>query len=229
MLTVLIVENDPQVRAEMTRALSDCGSSVDAVGTAAEALRQVELGRHDLVVLDLGLPDLHGSTALRMIRRASDIPVIVVATRREESAVVRLLEWGADDYMVKPLSGAHLAARMNAVLRRADLAGNRTRATEFSVGELYVNLAERKARLGVDTLHLTRREFDLLAYLAAHSGQLVSRQTLLEKVWQGVEVATSQTIDVHVSWLRRKLGENATAPRYLHTVWGVGLRLVAPS
>src|SRR3982750_2196462 len=209
MATVLLVEDDHVVRGAMLRSLADRGHAVHAVGTALDALRRVAAETPDLVVLDLGLPDLDGSDALRVLRGITDVPIIIATARDDEQTVVRLLRAGADDYMVKPFTGAHLDARIATGLRR----GGR---------------ASRTAPRGGHSLALTRKEFDLLAYLAARPGRVVSRRELLEEVWRQPSVGEDQTIDVHLYWLRRKLGESAAKPRYLRTVRGVGFRLVAP-
>ncbi|MEU4215949.1 response regulator transcription factor [Actinoplanes sp. NPDC026623] len=228
MATVLLVEDDHVVRGAMLRSLSDRGHAVHAVGTALDALRRVAAETPDLVVLDLGLPDLDGSDALRMLRGITDIPIIIATARDDEQTVVRLLRAGADDYMVKPFTGAHLDARITTVLRRVGRASRTTQPAVHEVGELRVDVGERSASLAEQPLALTRKEFDLLAYLAARPGRVVSRRELLEEVWRQPSVGEDQTIDVHLYWLRRKLGESAAKPRYLRTVRGVGFRLVAP-
>jgi DNA-binding response OmpR family regulator len=228
MATVLLVEDDHVVRGAMLRSLADRGHAVHAVGTALDALRRVAAETPDLVVLDLGLPDLDGSDALRMLRGITDVPIIIATARDDEQTVVRLLRAGADDYMVKPFTGAHLDARITTVLRRVGRASRTAQPAVHEVGELRVDLGERSASLAETPLALTRKEFDLLAYLAARPGRVVSRRELLEEVWRQPSVGEDQTIDVHLYWLRRKLGESAAKPRYLRTVRGVGFRLVAP-
>jgi DNA-binding response OmpR family regulator len=228
MATVLLVEDDHVVRGAMLRSLADRGHAVHAVGTALDALRRVAAETPDLVVLDLGLPDLDGSDALRMLRGITDVPIIIATARDDEQTVVRLLRAGADDYMVKPFTGAHLDARIATVLRRVGRASRAAQPAVHEVGELRVDVCERSASLGDQSLALTRKEFDLLAYLAARPGRVVSRRELLEEVWRQPSVGEDQTIDVHLYWLRRKLGESAANPRYLRTVRGVGFRLVAP-
>ncbi|MCP2260424.1 DNA-binding response regulator, OmpR family, contains REC and winged-helix (wHTH) domain [Streptoalloteichus tenebrarius] len=225
MPAILLVEDDVVVRAAVLRALREHGHVVLPVGTALDALRAVTTHRPDLVVLDLGLPDLDGSDALRMIRGVCDVPVVVATARDDEAEIVRLLNAGADDYVVKPFSSEHLAARLSAVLRRARPARE---PGPIEVGGLRVDVRRREAELDGRPLSLTRKEFDLLAYLAARAGQVVERATLLTEVWRLPAGQDDQTLDVHLSWLRRKLGERAAQPRYLHTVRGVGVKLVAP-
>ena len=224
---MLLVEDDHIVRGALMRSLTDRGHTVFAVGTALEALRRVAAEAPDLVVLDLGLPDLDGADALRMLRGIADIPIIVATARDDEAEIVRLLKAGADDYMVKPFTSAHLDARVTSVLRRVGQS-RRDQPTVIEAGSLRVDLAQRQAYLDSQPLTLTRKEFDLLAYLAARPGRVVSRRELLEEVWRQPSVGEDQTIDVHLYWLRRKLGESASSPKYLHTVRGVGFRFAAP-
>ncbi|MFI9640676.1 response regulator transcription factor [Micromonospora sp. NPDC051925] len=228
MATVLLVEDDHVVRGAMLRSLTERGHAVHAVGTALDALRRVAAETPDLVVLDLGLPDLDGSDALRMLRGITDVPIIIATARDDEQSVVRLLRAGADDYMVKPFTGAHLEARITTVLRRVGRASRTVAPAVHTVSGLRVDVGERSAVLDGEPLALTRKEFDLLAYLAARPGRVVSRRELLEEVWRQPSVGEDQTIDVHLYWLRRKMGESAAKPRYLRTVRGVGFRLVAP-
>ncbi|MEU3193284.1 response regulator transcription factor [Streptomyces sp. NPDC006992] len=232
MASVLVVEDDQFVRSALIRHLTEAAHAVRSVGTALEALREVAQVGFDVVVLDLGLPDLDGAEALKMLRGITDVPVIIATARDDEAEIVRLLHAGADDYLVKPFSVAHLSARMAAVLRR-------TRAGEFGgsgesagdgvlrVGGLVVDPLRRMAQLDGAVLALTRREFDLLAFLAGRPGVVVPRKELLAEVWQQ-SYGDDQTIDVHLSWLRRKLGETAARPRYLHTLRGVGVKLEPP-
>jgi DNA-binding response OmpR family regulator len=222
---LLLVEDDQVVQAALTHALTDAGFVVQALGTAMEALRAVTEQKPDIVVLDLGLPDLDGAVALRMVRGVTDVPVIIATARHDESNIVALLNAGADDYVVKPFSSEHLIARISALLRRA--ARSEDHPEILDVGGLRIDLRQRIARLDGDELELTRREFDLLAYLAARPDRVVSRRELQREVWRQPHVGDDQTIDVHMSWLRRKLGESAAKPRYLHTVRGVGIKLVA--
>ncbi|MDP9850218.1 response regulator transcription factor [Streptosporangium lutulentum] len=225
MATVLVVEDDEYVRSAIIQELSGRHHVVRGAGRALDALREITQNPPDAVILDLGLPDLDGAEVLKMVRGVSGVPVIVATARDNEAEIVRLLQAGADDYLVKPFSGDHLNARLDAVLRRA-----RSTAPPpvLRIGTLEVDLNRREAAVNGEPLTLTRREFDLLAYLAARADRVVSRKELLTEVWRQ-SYGDDQTIDVHLSWLRRKLGESASAPRYLHTVRGVGVMLTAPS
>ena len=178
----------------------------------------------DLVVLDLGLPDVDGIQLLRMLRPVSAVPVIVATARDDDAATVAALDAGADDYIVKPFSAEQLDARIRAVLRRSTTP---TRGRSLEVGDLVVDVKARTAVLAGRPLDLRPREFDLLAYLAARPGEVVTKRTLLADVWQSPYGGADKTVDVHLSWLRRKLGETAAEPRMLHSVRGVGVKLVA--
>jgi len=230
---VLLVEDDATVRGALAHALTDAGHAVLPVGTALAAVQEVTTRpvdeRPDLVILDLGLPDLDGSDVLRMLRAVCDIPVIVATARRSEADMIRLLHAGADDYVTKPFSPAHLAARITAVLRRVRTSADASdEVAEIRVGDLVLDPARRMARLGGEQLELTRKEYDLLAYLAARSSRVVTRRELVTEIWRQPYVGAEQTLDVHLSWLRRKLGETGAAPRYLRTVRGVGVMLAPP-
>ncbi|MEU7634641.1 MULTISPECIES: response regulator transcription factor [unclassified Streptomyces] len=229
MARVLVVEDDQFVRSALIRHLTEAGHAVRSVGTALEALREVAQVGFDLVVLDLGLPDLDGGEALKMLRGITDVPVIIATARDDEAEIVRLLNDGADDYLTKPFSVEHLSARMAAVLRRARGAapGAEPPSRVILVGGLSIDPLRRLAALDGTALDLTRREFDLLAFLAQRPGVVVPRKELLAEVWQQ-SYGDDQTIDVHLSWLRRKLGETAARPRYLHTLRGVGVKLEPP-
>jgi two-component system KDP operon response regulator KdpE len=223
---VLLIEDDPTIRAALIRALGERGHAVSSASTGAQGL-QVAVSEHpDLVVLDLGLPDLDGREVLAMLRAVDDVPVIVATARDHDPEIVAVLDAGADDYLVKPFSGAQLHARIGAVLRRAgaDASADPT----VVVGGLRIDPRSREAVLDGSTLELTPREFDLLHYLAARPGQVVSKRELSTYVWQAPYGGADKTVDVHLSWLRRKLGETAQQPRFIHTVRGVGVKLTPP-
>jgi DNA-binding response OmpR family regulator len=222
---LLLVEDDPAIRNALIRGLTERGHAVDSAAAALAGLEQAVRTRPDLVVLDLGLPDLDGATMLRMLRGASRVPVIVATARDDERDIVAVLDAGADDYLVKPFGAAQLDARIRAVLRRA---GDPPGDGEVVVGGLRVDARSRRAELDGSPLDLTPREFDLLHYLAARADEVVSKRELLTEVWRLPYGGADKTVDVHLSWLRRKLGESAQAPRYLHAVRGVGVRVSAP-
>ncbi|MFJ9176698.1 response regulator transcription factor [Streptomyces sp. NPDC102360] len=223
---LLVVEDDPALRNALVRALRDRGHAVATAATGMAGLDAAVTDRPDLVVLDLGLPDVDGARILRMLRAVSDVPVIVATARDEEGEMVAVLGDGADDYIVKPFGAAQLDARIKAVLRRLGLPGDADEP--LTVGGLVITPASREVTLDGRPLDLTPREFDLLAHLAQRPGQVVSRRELLAEVWQQPLGGADKTVDVHLSWLRRKLGESAQAPRYLYTVRTVGVKLMAP-
>jgi len=225
---LLLVEDDAAIRGALIRALTELGHAVASSPGAMAALRQVLEAPPDLVLLDLGLPDLEGSEALRMIRAVSAVPVVVITARDDETEIIRVLDAGADDYVIKPFGGGQIEARIRAVLRRADQT-DATRAGPLEVGGLRLDSGAYVATLDGTALDLSRREFDLLHYLAMHAGRVVARRDLLTHVWRMPYGGADKTVDVHISWLRRKLGETAQQPRYLHTVRGVGVKLTAPS
>lgn len=225
MARVLLVEDDADVRAALLSALAGHGHDVSWTAAGTEALRTAVDDRPDVVVLDLGLPDIDGHEVLRMLRAVSDVPVVVATARDDEAAIVRTLDAGADDYVVKPFSAQELEARIRAVIRRAEDGG---RDAPVVVGDLVIDPAGREVELAGEPVELTRLEFDLLLTLARRAGEVVSKRELLAEVWRQPYGGADKTVDVHLSWLRRKLGESADEPRYLHTFRGVGIKLAAP-
>ena len=225
MADVLIIEDDATIRTALVRALTARSHSTMTSPTALDGLQSLVAHRPDVVLLDLGLPDLDGASLLAMIRAVSDVPVIVVSARDDGEGIVRLLDAGADDYLGKPVAADQLEARIRAVLRRTEPARP---AGPVTVGGLVVDVRSRVAELDGVPLELSPKEFELLAYLAEHPGEVVSKRELLAKVWNQPYGGADKTVDVHLHWLRRKLGESADAPRYLHRVRGVGVKLVPP-
>jgi DNA-binding response OmpR family regulator len=223
---ILIVEDDERIRSAMIRALRERGHAVSSAGTAMEGLRQAVEERPDLVLLDLGLPDLDGRELLRMLRAVSAVPVIVATARDDDDSVVQALDAGADDYVLKPFQAGQLEARIRAVLRRA--VGADSGPVPVTVGGLTVDPRSRRVTLDGHPVELAPKEFDLLAHLAARAGTVVTKRELLTEVWQLPYGGSDKTVDVHLSWLRRKLGESAAEPRLLQTVRGVGVRLAEP-
>jgi two-component system, OmpR family, KDP operon response regulator KdpE len=224
MAKVLIVEDDDRVRLPLTHALTTRGHCVIVASCGLPALQSVVDAPPDIVVLDLGLPDIDGGDLLKMLRAVSNVPLLVATARDDEHEIVRLLDAGADEYIVKPFSGAQVDARIRALLRR--VAPDEQAAVE--VGALAIDPAARTAALDGEPLELSRKEFDVLVYLARRTGTVVTKQELLAEIWNQPFGGTEKTVDTHLSWLRSKLGESANAPRYLHTVRGVGIKLTAP-
>ena len=208
------------------RSLDELGYAVSSAATGMAGLAMAVENRPDLVVLDLGLPDVDGTEVLAMLRAVSSVPVIIASARDDDPSLVKALDSGADDYVIKPFSTSTLEARIRAVLRRSS---PEQQAKQVAVvGGLEIDLRGRQVTLDGDEIELSPKEFDLLAYLAARPGEVVTKRELLSDVWQQAYGGSDKTIDVHLSWLRRKLGETAEAPRYLHSVRGVGVRLAEP-
>jgi two-component system, OmpR family, KDP operon response regulator KdpE len=231
MASVLIIEDDARVRVALARAMEQAGHQVAAADSAMTGLKIAVAEKPDVIVLDLGLPDLDGVELLRMLRPVSDAVVIVATARVAESEIVRTLDAGADDYLCKPFSPDQLDARIRACLRRFGKgagAPESSRGAEVVVGGLRIDARARQADLDGVELELSRKEFDVLYVLAQRAGQVVTKRELLAEVWRQPFFTTDKTVDVHISWLRRKLGETADQPRYLHSVRGVGIKLVAP-
>jgi len=223
--SVLLIEDDEQIASSLAKVLRQQGRDVRIAGSGAEGLAALNASAPEVVVLDLGLPDLDGTDVLKMVRSVSEVPVIVATARDDEPSIVRALDLGADEYVVKPFSGEQLDARIRAVLRR----GRVRSSAAITVGDLVVDVPAHEARLDGRPLELRRREFELLAYLAERAGQLVPRDEIAREIWNDPRSTTSSTIDVHVSALRRQLGESAAEPRYLRAVRGVGIKLAAPA
>jgi len=225
MARILLVEDDPDIRRSLVRALEERNHAVATAPTGMAALETAVRTEPEVVLLDLGLPDVDGLSVLTMLRAVSDVPVIVITARDDDPTIVAALDAGADDYVVKPFGLEHVAARIRAVLRRGTTPTDRA---TIQVGGLEIDPGARQVTLDGRPISLTRKEFDLLLALASRNGEVVSKRTLLSEVWQQAYGGGDRTVDVHLSWLRRKLGETAEAPRYLHTVRGVGIRLAEP-
>ena len=179
----------------------------------------------DVVLLDLGLPDIEGLQVLAMLRAVSEVPVIVITARDDDADMVKALDGGADDYVIKPFGIEQLEARLRAILRRS---GSTVAEGPLVVGGISIDSLTRQVSLDDLPIDLSRKEFDLLLALAQRAGEVVTKRELLADVWRQTYGGGDRTVDVHLSWLRRKLGETAAAPRYLHSVRGVGVRLAAP-
>lgn len=229
MLRILLVEDDDDIRVGLSRALTNLGDQVAAVASGADAIGRLVEFSPDAVILDLGLPDLDGADVLAMVRAVSSVPVLVATARDDEREVIRLLNAGADDYIIKPYSAAQVQARIRAVLRRGNVSEEEADSRTITLGSLTIDPLGREVTLDGLILTLTRKEFDLLYYLASRPGEVVSKRDLLADVWHLPWGGGDRTVDVHVSWLRRKLGETAANPKFLHSVRGVGVKIVAPA
>ncbi len=224
--TVLVVDDEPTIVEVVGRYLERAGYETLEAADGPEALRAAEQGGPDLVVLDVMLPGLDGIEVMRRLheRPGKPVPVILLTARGEESDRLVGLRRGADDYVVKPFSPKELVARVDAVLRRVSPPAEKA-AAPIEVGQLRIDPAMRTVTLDGEGLSLTQREFDLLAYLAAHPGQVFSRDQLMEAVWNDPAFSDTSTVTVHVRRLRAKLGDDPAQPRFIETVWGVGYRL----
>jgi two-component system, OmpR family, response regulator RegX3 len=230
--TILMVEDEESITVPLAEALAREGFDTEVAGTAAEALELAGSVAPDLVLLDVMLPDGSGYDVCRELRRESRVPIIMLTARGEETDKVVGLELGADDYIVKPFSAREVAARIRAVLRRAGETAASPRSKDapapLRVGDLRLDPARRSATLDGDELDLTRKEFELLELLMREAGSVITRERLIDEVWDVNWFGSTKTLDVHVSGLRRKLGDDPSSPRYLHTVRGVGFRFSGP-
>jgi len=225
--SVLLVEDEASIAEPFARALGREGFDAEVAPTAAAARELFARRRPSIVLLDLTLPDGDGRELCREWRRDTSVPIIMLTARGTETDRVVGLELGADDYVVKPFSVAEVAARIRAVLRRAQSAPPPA-PQPVRLGALEIDPATRSATLDGHDLGLTRKEFDLLARLARDAGRVVSREDLMSDVWDENWFGSTKTLDVHVGFLRRKLGDDAADPRYLLTVRGFGFLLAAP-
>lgn len=223
MSKILLIEDEATVRDTLALNLRNDNHEVIVASDGAEGLRLAREQAPDLIILDLMLPELDGLSLCRMLRRDSNVPIIMLTARGTEMDRINGLETGADDYVVKPFSLGELLARVRAMLRRAK-ADNRAVATKLSSGELSLDLLARRAYRHQSELKLTHREFDLLAELMRNQGAVLSRDLLLNRVWGYDYVGDSHTVDVHIRWLREKIEEDPSAPKRITTVRGVGYR-----
>lgn len=221
----MLIEDDVEIRRLAADALAAQGHDVESADRALDGLELAVKTDPDLVLLDLGLPDVDGTELLRMIRAVSQVPVIVITARGADETVVATLDAGADDYLVKPFSMAQLEARVRAVLRRR---GAGEESSTLVVGQLTVDVPSRDATLAGERLDLSPKEFDMLRVLVERAGEVMTKRELLAEVWREPYGGSDHTVDVHISWLRKKLGETASQPRYIQTVHGVGVKLVEP-
>jgi DNA-binding response OmpR family regulator len=224
--TVLVVDDEPTIVEVVARYMERAGYETLEAADGLEALQLAERRRPDLIVLDVMLPGIDGIEVMRRLheRPGKPVPVILLTARGEESDRLVGLRRGADDYVVKPFSPAELVARVDAVLRRVSPPIDEAPSL-IEVGALRIDPAMRTVTLDGDEISLTQREFDLLAYLAAHPGQVFSRDQLMEAVRGFHFFDDTSTVTVHVRRLRAKLGDDPAEPRFIETVWGVGYRL----
>jgi two-component system, OmpR family, response regulator RegX3 len=221
---ILLVEDDDAIAVSLSDGLVQAGFDVEHVATGRGALAAASV---DVVLLDLGLPDMDGRDVCRALRAASDVPIIMLTARADEFDRVLGLELGADDYVTKPFSFRELVARIRAVTRRSAGAGEQSSGEHGApdcVGPLAIDRRTRRVLLAGKPIALTAKEFDLLAYLAIDPGTVYRRTDILEHVWDAQWYGPTKTVDAHVAALRKKLGD----PRWIEAVRGVGFRLEAP-
>ena len=219
---VLVVDDEPEIVRGLKIVLRDAGYAVEAASTKAEALAALTTRPPEALVLDLVLPDGNGVSVCKEVRNWSRLPILVLSAVGDEREKVRALDAGADDYVTKPFGTEELLARLRAVLRRSPDAAQ---AARLEIGELMVDLDDRKVLLGGEEVHLTPIEFDLLRVLAQHPGRLVTQRQLLQQVWGPQYVDESHYLRVHVAHIRAKIERDPSRPRYLITEPGVGYRL----
>jgi len=224
-----MVEDETSITEPLAEALDREGFDTRVAGTVADAIQAAGEEMPDLVLLDVMLPDGSGYDVARTLRERSKVPIIMLTARGEETDRIVGLELGADDYIVKPFSAREVAARIRAVLRRAGDVPTASAATAdaLEVGPVKLDPARREATAEGHDLDLTRKEFELLELLMRESGTVISRERLIDEVWDTNWFGSTKTLDVHVSSLRRKLGDDSQNPHFIHTVRGVGFRFAS--
>ena len=223
---VLIVDDEPQIRRFLRTSLSAHGYAIIEAATGQEALLRATDERPDVVILDLGLPDLDGMEIIRRIREWSKVPIIVLSVRGRDSDKVTALDAGADDYVTKPFSMGELMARIRAALRNR--LANEVDESVFRAGGLEVDLARRQVKVDGQEVKLTPNEYELLRVLVTHAGKVATHQHLLREVWGPADMDQTHYVRVYVGQLRQKLEANPSQPRYILTEPGVGYRMIAP-
>jgi len=225
--TILVVDDEPLITDSLEYSLTQEGFQVLVANEGNQALELARQAAPDLIVLDIMLPGIDGWEVCRRLRQASTVPIIMLTARGEEIDRVLGLEMGADDYLAKPFSMRDLLARIRAVFRRAAFEES-SKTAQLQIGNLRLDLAARKAYKNDQALALTQKEYDLLRALITRAGQVVSRAEILDQVWGVDWVGDTRTLDVHIRWVREKIEEDASQPRHIQTVRGVGYRFSAP-
>ncbi|WP_137817210.1 response regulator [Pseudomonas sp. 2FG] len=221
--TILVVDDEPQIRKFLRISLAAQGYKVIEAGNGNEGLAQAALGKPDLLVLDLGLPDMDGHSLLKELREWSPVPVLILSVRAGEAEKVQALDSGANDYVTKPFGIQEFLARVRALLRQAQ-AGDSPQVV-VTIGPLSVDFAYRQVSLDGAEVSLTRKEYAVLAQLARHAGRVVTQQQLLKDIWGPTHVEDSHYLRVVVGHLRQKLADDPANPRFIVTEAGVGYRL----
>ena len=224
---ILVVEDERAISEPLAKLLAREGFEARVAATVADAMAEFSAHPPDLILLDLNLPDGDGRDVAREIRRSSGVPIIMLTARGTETDRIVGLEIGADDYVVKPFSSAEVIARIRAVLRRSEAPSadeGESAAEPVVVEQMRIDPTTHRAFVGDEELDLSLKEFDLLYELARNSGNVVSRDELMTRVWDENWFGSTKTLDVHIGWLRRKLGDDANKPYWIETVRGVGFR-----
>lgn len=224
MSLILVVEDDLQTRRFLKANLSRCGWEIIEAENGRDGLAKVKNEQPDLIILDLGLPDVSGVMIVKKLRQLSDVPILVLSARSQEQDKIGALEAGADDYLTKPFSTGELNARLQALRRRTIKA--LTTDTVFVTGELTVNLAERKVFIADNEIHLTPIEYRILTFLIRYAGLVVTHSHLLKEIWGPEHLHDNHYLRIYMGQLRHKLEANPARPKYLLTEIGVGYRLV---
>lgn len=223
-MNILLVEDDPSVAASVIDGLENASMIVEHVATGTNAIAAAKAATHDLILLDLGLPDMDGQDVCRTIRETSTTPIIILSARSEEIDRVLALEFGADDYMVKPFGMRELVARIRAVSRRSGPSDVVPQAAIQELGPIKIDRRTQRVFINDEDVYLTPKEFDLLAYLATDPGAVYRRNDIMSEVWDTNWYGTTKTVDAHVAALRKKLGNQD----WIEAVRGVGFRLGIP-
>jgi DNA-binding response OmpR family regulator len=222
---ILVVEDEPAISEPLAESLDREGFEPEVAGTLETAREALERQAPDLILLDVMLPDGDGRDLAREIRRGSDVPIIMLTARGEEIDRVVGLELGADDYVVKPFSMRELTARIRAIMRRG-------RGTErrgpIEIGTIQLDPGSRTVTKSGEPIELAAKEFDLLHMLMSNAGDVLKREQIMDEVWDPHWFGPTKTLDVHVSWLRKKIEDDPSHPRYITTIRGVGFRFLAP-
>jgi two-component system, OmpR family, KDP operon response regulator KdpE len=224
---ILLVEDELPIRKFLAAALASAGYAVEEAGTGQQAIRHATNQPPDLIILDLGLPDMDGQEVLQQLRQWLSAPVIVLSARDQEQQKILALDHGADDYLTKPFSTGELLARIRAALRHAGRAINGPESTTFQHGDLTVDVDARKVTVNGNEVHLTPIEFRLLSYLIQHRGKVLTHRHLLKQVWGPLRVGETHYLRVFMASLRRKLEADPARPTHLLTEQGVGYRLAS--
>lgn len=224
--SILIVEDEPSITTLLKYNIEKAGYLSDVAYNGEDAVRKAELRQYDLIVLDIMLPKMDGLEVCQTLRNNNnEVPILILTAKDSEQDRVRGLELGADDYLTKPFSPKELIARIKAILRRAYRHQRNDHLQSIVIGELEINKANFEAKLKGELLSFTKKEFELLVYLAKHQNKTLSREQLLSAVWDYDFVGDTRIVDVHVSRLRDKIEEDKSNPTYIHTVRGFGYKM----